>query len=325
MQPFSYHCADTVEKASQSLKEKGTELIGGGTCILDLMKLYVMQPEHLVGMRPMMRGDIEDKGSTLLISALASNSTVAHHPLVNQEFPVLAQAILSGASPQLRNMATVAGNIMQRTRCCYFRDTAMRCNKRDPGSGCDALDGYNRMHAVLGGSDHCIAVHPSDMCVALTMLDSVVHLQNGSRLREIAFPDFHTLPGNRPDVETVIEDGEVIIAVEIRKSPLARHSMYLKVRDRASFSFALSSAAAALSTKSGIIHEARLALGGVATKPWRATAAEKFLAGKSAGKDSFSRAAELVMQGAEPRQHNAFKVALAQRTIVRVYEELLAR
>jgi xanthine dehydrogenase YagS FAD-binding subunit len=247
---------------------------------------------------------------------------VAHHRLIEAEFPVLSRSILSGASAQLRNAASLGGNIMQRTRCAYFRDTTMACNKREPGTGCAALDGLNRGHAVLGGSQHCIATHPSDMCVALAMLDTTVHVSDGNSSRQMPFAELHTLPDDHPEIETTLKPGEIIVAVEIAKHAIGRASHYLKVRDRASFSFALTSAAVGLQMTAGIITGARLALGGVGTRPWRAWKAEKSLLGKTAGSDSFQQAAAIALEGAQPQKYNRFKVELAKRTIVRAYEEL---
>lgn len=333
MQPFTYVKADSASDASSKQKSSsgaGT-FLGGGTCLVDLMKLDVMTPRQLIDVRRASAGDgadasaaggIKDSGKTVIISGAATNSAVAHHPLIHAEFPVLSQAILSGASPQLRNAATVAGNILQRTRCYYFRDTAMPCNKRTPGSGCSAIDGFNRICAVLGTSEDCIATHPSDMCVAMSALDAVVRVFDGSKHRDIPFVDFHTLPGTHPEIESVLQPHEVIIAVEIAKSDLARHSHYFKVRDRASFSFAVASAAVALMVDGGSINEARLALGGVGTKPWRCEKSEATLKGKPANADSFKAAAQIALEGAIPRKHNKFKIELAKRTIVRAFEEL---
>lgn len=322
MQPFTYATADSAADASQKTQDPNNMLLGGGTCVVDLMKLNVMLPDSLVDVRSIAKGDVQDRGASVVIAGTATNSGVAHNELICNEFPVLSQAILSGASPQLRNAATIAGNIMQRTRCYYYRDTAMRCNKRAPGSGCDAIDGFNRIHAVLGGSQNCIATNPSDMCVALAALDAVVHVQSGGTSKQISFVEFHRLPGDHPEIETVLQPGDVITAIEIAKSNLARNSHYLKVRDRASFSFALSSAAVALDSSLGTIRDARLALGGVATKPWRATGAEKGLVGKAASRDTYRAAAEIAMRDATPQKYNKFKVELAKRTIVKAYEEL---
>jgi xanthine dehydrogenase YagS FAD-binding subunit len=333
MQPFTYVKAkDALDAASKQKASSGAgTFLGGGTGLVDLMKLDVMTPCALIDVRRVNGGSgssgtsesaVKDNGKTVVISGGASNSAVAHHPLIQKEFPVLSEAILSGASPQLRNAATIAGNIMQRTRCYYFRDTAMPCNKRAPGSGCPAIDGFNRIHAILGTSDQCIATHPSDMCVALAALDAVVHVSDGSKQREIALVDFHTLPGNQPNVETVLQPHEMIVAVEIPKSELARHSHYYKVRDRASFSFAVTSAAVALTKEGDTITGVRLALGGVGTRPWRCDKSESALKGKAATADSYKAGAELALSDAVPRKHNQFKVELAKRTIIRAFEEL---
>lgn len=325
MQPFSYVKAnDPADASSQQIASGGGIFLGGGTCLIDLMKLDVMTPSQLIDVRKSSNQStaVKDNGKTVVLSGSASNSAVAHDPLIQSEFPVISQAILSGASPQLRNAATIAGNLMQRTRCYYFRDPVMPCNKNKPGSGCPAIDGFNRMHAVLGTSDDCIAAHPSDMCVALAALDAVVRVHDGSKHREIPLIEFHTLPGKNPEIETVLKPHEVITAVEIAKSDLARHSHYHKVRDRASFSFALTSAAVALLTDGGKIKEARLALGGVGTKPWRCQRSESALQGKTAEAASYRAAAELALSDAVPRKHNRFKVELSRRTIVKAYEEL---
>jgi xanthine dehydrogenase YagS FAD-binding subunit len=245
------------------------------------------------------------------------NSDMAHHDLIRSRYPLLSRAILAGASPQLRNMATTGGNLLQRTRCYYFRDTSAPCNKRDPGAGCSALDGYNRIHAVLGTSEHCIATHPSDLSVALAALDAVVRLSGRSGERTVPFNDFHVTPGDRPERETVIEPGELITAVDIPPLPFAARSVYLKVRDRASYAFALASAAVALDMQGGTIRDARVALGGVATKPWRAREAERALLGQRADPVSYRAAADAALSGAVPRTHNAFKIELAKRTLVR--------
>jgi xanthine dehydrogenase YagS FAD-binding subunit len=248
---------------------------------------------------------------------MVRNSDMAHHELVIKRFPVLSQAILAGASPQLRNMATTGGNLMQRTRCYYFRDTAYACNKRQPGSGCAALEGFNRIHAVLGGSDQCIATHPSDMAVALVALDAVVHIKSAKGERKVAAGEFHLLPGSTPNLETVVQPGELITYVTIPSSKFAAQSAYVKLRDRASYEFALASAGAALELQGNKIHAARLVLGGVATKPWRSTEAEHVLTGATADEKTFHAAAEAAMKSAKTYKYNAFKVELAKRAIVR--------
>jgi xanthine dehydrogenase YagS FAD-binding subunit len=262
----------------------------------------------------------EDTGRGVRIGALATNTDVAYHPLITTRFPALSEALLSGASPQLRNMATVGGNLLQRTRCPYFRDGISPCNKRAPGSGCAALDGYTRSHAVLGTSARCIATHPSDMCVALVALDAVVHTRGPSGNRAIPVAALHTLPGDHPEIESVLVPGELVTHVELPATPLAARSRYTKVRDRASFSFALASAAVALELQDGTVRDVRIALGGLATRPWRAVEAERWLIGKRAALDSFRRAAAMALDGAAPRDDNAFKVELGRRTVLRALQ-----
>jgi xanthine dehydrogenase YagS FAD-binding subunit len=256
-------------------------------------------------------------GGRFRVGALVRNSDMAYHELIRARYPLLSRAILAGASAQLRNMATTGGNLLQRTRCYYFRDLAAECNKREPGSGCAALDGYNRIHAVLGTSEHCIATHPSDMCVALAALDAVVRLTGSSGERTVPVTDFHLVPGNRPERETVLEPGELVTAVDIPPLPFARQSTYLKVRDRASYAFALASAAVALDVQNGEIREARIALGGVATKPWRARDAERMLVGRPPTRSTYESSAKAALAGATARTHNAFKIELATRTLIR--------
>jgi xanthine dehydrogenase YagS FAD-binding subunit len=251
---------------------------------------------------------------------MARNSAVATHPLVVERYPLLAQALLAGASQQVRNMATVGGNLLQRTRCPYFRDLAVACNKRAPGSGCSAIDGFTRSHAILGTSEACIATHPSDMCVALAALDAVVHTRGAGRERAIPFGEFHTLPGDHPEVESALDPGELVTHIELPASPFAAHAHYVKVRDRAAFAFALASAAVGLDVANGKIRGARIALGGVATKPWRAAEAEQALIGQAPNRTSFERAAAAAIVDPKPRRDNAFKIALAKRTIVRALE-----
>jgi xanthine dehydrogenase YagS FAD-binding subunit len=287
------------------------------------MKIDVMAPAHLVDVTGIQSRDprlarIDEMGDgRLRIGALVSNSDLAHHPAVRTRYPVLSEALLSGATVQLRNMATVAGNLLQRTRCYYFRDTASPCNKRQPGTGCSATGGYNRMHAVLGGSDQCIATNPSDMCVALSALDAVVRVRGPAGERTIALVDFHRVPGDSPEQDTVLEHGDFIVGVDIPALPFAARSHYLKIRDRSSYAFALASVAAALDIQDDVIRGARLALGGVGTKPWRAREAELILVGRPATVDTYREAATAALRDAVPQRHNAFKIELAKRTIVR--------
>jgi xanthine dehydrogenase YagS FAD-binding subunit len=268
--------------------------------------------------------DIEERGDgSLLIGAATRNTAVAEHPAVRARYPVLARAILSGASGQIRNMATVGGNILQRTRCAYFYDHAgSRCNKRNPGEGCDAIEGFNRMHAILGASPSCVATHPSDMCVALAALDATIHLEGSAGQRRIPLTELHRLPGGRPDIETMLEPGELITAVELPASPWLARSTYRKVRDRASYAFALVSVAAALRIESGRIEEVRIALGGVAHKPWRAVRAEEALRGAAPTAAIFRAAARAELIDAAPLSHNGFKIELTERTIAAVLGEL---
>ena len=300
----------------------GSQLLAGGTTLLDLMRLGVMSPTRLIDINRLPLARIEETDKGLSIGALVRNSDLAHHPAVRARFPVLSQALLAGASPQLRNMATTAGNLMQRTRCSYFRDVGVAaCNKRNPGSGCAAWDGFARQHAVLGGSPDCIAVHPSDMCVALLALDAVVqvrgHYGEGVTERAIPLGDFHLLPGSTPARETAIGPGELITRVDLPATSFAARSAYVKARDRASYAFALASAAVALHLEGGKIRAARVALGGVATKPWRSREAEATLEGREPSDAAFERAAEAALAGAQPRPDNRFKVPLAKATIVR--------
>jgi len=282
------------------------------------MKLHVERPRVLVDINRLPLDDIElltDGG--VRVGATVRNSDMARHELIRLLYPVLSQAILAGATAQLRNMATTAGNLLQRTRCYYFRDTAEPCNKRAPGSGCGAIDGCNRIHAVLGTSEHCLAAHPSDMCVALAALGALVRIDGPQGERVVPVIDFHLLPGDHPERETVLEDGDLITAVDIPPLGFARRSVYVKVLDRASYAFALASAAVALDVRDGVVADARIALGGVATKPWRAPEAERMLRGQRVGAEAFRAAAEAALAGAVPRQHNAFKIELAKRTLVR--------
>ena len=320
MKPFSYVRPADAKAAIAAAGTEGASFLAGGTTLIDLMRLEVMTPSAVVDLGRLAMTAIERAGDGVRIGAMARNSDVALHPLVVERYPLLSQALLAGASQQVRNMATVGGNLVQRTRCPYFRDLAVPCNKRAPGSGCSALDGYTRSHAILGTSPSCIATHPSDMCVALAALDAVVHTRHGSRERAIPIGEFHTLPGEHPEVENVLGQGELITHVELPASPFAAHARYVKVRDRAAFAFALASAAVGLDIADGKIRGARVALGGVATKPWRSAEAEQALVGQPPARATFERAAAAAIVDPKPRRDNAFKVALAQRTIVRALE-----
>jgi xanthine dehydrogenase YagS FAD-binding subunit len=316
MKQFQFVRPATQQATLEAINKPGTKIIAGGTNLVDLMKRGVMAPDKLVDINHLPLKNIASTKTGLYIGALALNSTVSENQLVLQKQPLLSMALKAGASPQLRNMATVGGNMMQRTRCTYFYDTTMPCNKREPGSGCGALEGYNRMHAIFGASDKCIAVHPSDMCVALAALDAIVILQGKRGERRIKFTDFHRLPGDHPEIDNNLAEGEMITGVEIPDNSFAKNSFYTKVRDRQSYAFALVSVAAGLDISNGIIREARLAMGGVAHKPWRLTEAEKALAGKPVSEGSFKQAAEIAMQGAKAYQYNSFKLKLAPATIV---------
>jgi len=296
-------------------KEPVANFIAGGTNLLDLMKRDVMRPDRLVDINKLPLRDIKEDGKSLHIGALALNSAVAEDKLVLKRWPLLSQALNAGASAQLRNMATVGGNLMQRTRCPYFYDTSMPCNKREPGTGCGALKGFNRMHAIFGTSEHCIAVNPSDMNVALAALDASIHVSGPKGNRIIQIADFHRLPGDQPEKDTILDKNELITKVIIPQSSLT-NVHYLKVRDRASYAFALVSVAAGLELDGKTIRSARLAMGGVAHKPWRLTAAEKALVGKTISTEVFEQAAEIAMNGAKAYEHNAFKLKLGPRSIV---------
>jgi xanthine dehydrogenase YagS FAD-binding subunit len=322
--PFTYVKTNDTHDALQRVRAHNAVFVAGGTTLIDLMKLNVMTPTSLVDINSLPLDNIDHMpDGSMRIGAMVRNSDLAHDPTVGSRFPVLSQALLSGASPQLRNLATTGGNLMQRTRCYYFRDPAYACNKRQPGSGCAAIDGYNRIHAVLGGSDQCIATHPSDMAVAMVALDAVVHIQGRDGERTVPAGEFHLLPGQTPHLETVVQPGELIAYVTVPKSPFAAHSAYVKLRDRASYEFALASAAAALELEGNRIRAVRVVLGGVATKPWRALEAERVLNGATADEATVQAAAEAAMQGATPHRHNAFKIELAKRAIVRALKNAI--
>jgi xanthine dehydrogenase YagS FAD-binding subunit len=318
MHPFSYSTAsDAAEAIATVTRNTQSSFIAGGTNLLDLMKQGVSKPSQVVDINVLPLTQVEARKGGVRIGALARMSDVAQDPVIRQGYSAISEALLASASPQLRNMASIGGNLMQRTRCAYFRDTAFPCNKRSPGSGCPAIVGENRMHAILGTSEQCIATHPSDLAVALVALDAVVRVQGSKGERSIPIADFHLLPGKTPEQETALAHGELIIAIDVPASPLAVRSHYLKVRDRASYEFALVSVSAALNIEGGIIRAARVALGGVGTKPWRALVAEEALQGKPVSKVAFIAAANAAMQNAQPRQHNAFKIELAKRALVR--------
>lgn len=326
MKTFDYTRASNPEEAISAIDNIDTaKFLGGGTNLLDLMKEGVEQPDHLVDVTRLELSEITElPDGGVRIGAMARNSDTANHPLIRQRYPVLSQAFLAGASPQLRNMATVGGNLMQRTRCYYFTDVTMPCNKREPGAGCAAIEGFNRIHAILGASQQCIATHPSDMCVALAALDAVVRVQGSNGERQIALIDFHRLPGDTPQIETELQPGELITAVDLPANDWANNSYYLKVRDRNSYAFALVSVAAALNVQDNVIQDARVAMGGVAHKPWRAMTAEKMLVGKPANEETFRQVAETALAGAQTYEHNAFKVELGKRAIVRALSTVAA-
>lgn len=323
MIPFTYTRASNTAEAVRLAGVRDVKYLGGGTNLVDLLRETIERPAALVDVTGL-SSTIERRGNGgLLIGAAVRNTALAEHPDVRTRYPVLARAVLAGASGQIRNMATVGGNILQRTRCAYFYDTeGSRCNKRSPGQGCDAIDGFNRTHAILGASSSCVATHPSDMCVALAALDAVVHLEGAGGARTVPLTDLHRLPGEHPEVETVLEPGELITAVELPALAAATRSTYRKVRDRASYAFALVSVAAALEVDDGRVTDVRLALGGVAHKPWRARRAETALTGGPAAEQAFRTAAEAELAAAKPLHDNGFKIELASRTMTAVLSEL---
>ncbi|MDO1445838.1 xanthine dehydrogenase family protein subunit M [Rhodocytophaga aerolata] len=317
MNNFQYIRTTSTKAAIDAVaKDPDARFIAGGTNLLDLMKRGIVSPEKLVDISRLPLNKIEREASGVRIGAMALNSEVAENAFIKEKFPLLAQALQAGASAQLRNMATVGGNILQRTRCHYFYDTSLPCNKREPGTGCGALEGNNHMHAIFGFSEKCIAVHPSDMCVALAALDATVLVSGPTGDRKIAFADFHRLPGDKPHVDTVLEKNELITAVTLPDSPFTKNVHYLKVRERASYAFALVSVAAGLQLENDTIQRACLAMGGVAHKPWRLASAEKALIGKKVTEATFRQAAEIAMQGAKSFEHNAYKLKLAPNAIV---------
>jgi xanthine dehydrogenase YagS FAD-binding subunit len=324
MKNFAYSRAENAHTAVSLISQHtNAKFLGGGTNLIDLMRENIEQPDALVDVNGLPFNQIEElTDGGISIGAAVKNTAVANHRIIRERYPFLSQAILFGASGQIRNMATVGGNLMQRTRCLYFYDEAANCNKRTPNSGCDAIEGFNRQHAILGTSERCIATHPSDMCVALAALDATVHVEGNNGTRTIPFHEFHRLPGNTPHIETDVQPDELITSIHIPRVDVAKHSLYRKVRDRASYAFALVSVAAALEVEHGRIRNVRLALGGVAHKPWRAFQAESVLRGAEATEDTFRRAAAAELANAKGFAYNSFKIELAKRTIVSVLSEL---
>jgi xanthine dehydrogenase YagS FAD-binding subunit len=316
---FQYARANDVADAVRQISADPTaKFIAGGTNLIDLMKDDVERPSRLIDISRLPLKTVETTaGGGLRIGALVPNSDLAYHPLIAERYPMVGSAILAGASQQLRNMASTGGNLLQRTRCFYFYDTATPCNKRMPGSGCSAIEGINRINAILGASEACIATHPSDMCVALAALEAKVHVAGPAGERTIAFSDFHRLPGNTPQLDTNLHASEIITAVELPAQGFPANYSYLKIRDRLSYAFALVSVAAALELEGDIVKQARLAVGGVAHKPWRDEAAETALRGQPANQASFAAAADLLLRDSKGYAHNAFKIDLARRAIIR--------
>jgi xanthine dehydrogenase YagS FAD-binding subunit len=326
MNRFAYTRAESISDAVNLVGGDATaRFIAGGTNLVDLMKYNVERPGHLVDITHLpLREIIDSDGGGLRIGALVSNADLAYDKRIATRYPLLASAILAGASPQLRNVASTGGNLLQRTRCYYFYDVATPCNKREPGSGCPAIAGVNRIHAILGASEHCIATHPSDMCVALAALEATVHVMGREGERTIAFGDFHRLPGDRPDIDNTLRHGEMITAVELPASDFSRHYTYLKLRDRASYAFALVSVAVGLQIEDGALRKARIALGGVAHKPWRDPQAESMVEGRRADDCDFAAVADKIVAEAKGHRDNAFKIDLARRAIVRALRQAVA-
>ncbi len=313
---FEYTKASSTKTAiDASLKNKEAKFIAGGTNLVDLMKKGITAPQRLIDITALPLKNISSDAKGITIGALVANSAAAEHETIKIKYPLLAMALNAGASAQLRNMATVGGNIMQRTRCSYFYDVTMPCNKRNPGTGCGAAEGYNRMHAVFGASDKCIAVHPSDMCVALAALNATIHVSSSKGDKKILFTNFHRLPGDTPELDNNLQAGELITAIDIPANNFNKVH-YLKIRDRLSYAFALVSVAVALEVKDGLIKNASLAMGGVAHKPWRLTEVEKFLLGKPASKQLFKDAAAMAMDGATTYEHNAYKIKLGKAAVL---------
>jgi xanthine dehydrogenase YagS FAD-binding subunit len=321
MRPFVYESPSTPQEAT-SCDATDDLFIAGGTTVIDLMKLEVIKPTRLVDLNLLQMRGIEMSGDLLRIGALEKMSDVAVHPEIATNYPVIAQALLKSASPQIRNMASIGGNLLQRTRCGYFRDVNTACNKREPGSGCSAIDGENRMHAILGTSSSCVATHPSDLAVALIALEASVRLWNGASERILKLDDFYLVPGATPDRENQLRPGELITEIRVPRLPWAARSTYLKIRDRDSYEFALTSAAVALDRDGATIRDVRVAVGGVGTKPWNLPKVRESLAGKPFKEETIAAAAKLAVDGANPLKQNGFKIDLVQRTIVRAFMNL---
>src|SRR4051812_6277951 len=324
---FQYaRATDVADAVRQITADPTAKFIAGGTNLIDLMKYDVERPRRLIDITRLPLKTVEETPEGgVRIGALVPNSDLAYHPLIERRYPLLSSAILAGASQQLRNMASTGGNLLQRTRCFYFYDTATPCNKREPGSGCSAINGINRINAILGTSEACIATHPSDMCVALAALEAKVHVAGPAGQREIAFADFHRLPGDTPQIDTNLAPSEIITSIELPQRGFAAHYSYLKIRDRLSYAFALVSVAAALELDGDTIKQARLALGGVAHKPWRSSAAEAALLGQRADATAFAQAADWLLHGAKGYGHNNFKIGLARCAIVRTLGQAARR
>ncbi|WP_100073979.1 FAD binding domain-containing protein [Chryseobacterium camelliae] len=320
MNNFSYTKAGDIGQAVDLTNNNaGNKIVAGGTNILDLLKYFVTEAETVVDINRIegLNGLTEHPEGGVRLGALMTNADTAYHPVIEQRYPLLSKAILAGASAQIRNMATNGGNLLQKTRCYYFYDPVTPCNKRVPGSGCSAKEGYNRIHAVLGHSENCIAVFPSDMCVALAALDAIVHISGPEGDREIQFADFHRLPGDTPEIDNNLKQGEIITGITLPAETFSEHYSYLKLRDRSSYSFALVSVATAFTLENDLIKEVRIALGGVSHKPWRVKEAEQFLTGKAPSEENFAQAADIILQGASGFKHNEFKIGLAKKAIIR--------
>ncbi|WP_432714768.1 FAD binding domain-containing protein [Pedobacter sp.] len=320
MNNFNYTRVTTIAQALQKVNvNRGTHYIAGGTNLIDLLKYQLTQAHTLIDINEIQTEHhlIEKSDGSLHLGALMTNADTAYHPIIEKRYPLLAKAILAGASPQIRNMATNGGNLLQRTRCYYFYDSNSPCNKREPGTGCSAIDGYNRIMAIVGTSDACIAVFPSDMCVALAALEAVVHFSSPLGDRALPFADFHRLPGDTPHIDNNLQPGELITGIDLPQEGFSKYYSYLKLRDRNSYAFALVSVATGLELDDGFITKARIAVGGIAHRPWRVPAAELFLIGKTASRENFSIAADIILEGAKPYKYNSFKIELAKRAIIR--------